>query len=79
LANIIMLSSDSNKRIGGRPPSVYLKEVEKAAGENVDRWLASHLITMDAYRAARDDDFDSFLEHRAAAIQEKTKALADWD
>lgn len=65
LANIIMLSSASNKNIANRAPSDYLRDVATAAGNNLESWLASHLDSIDAYHAALNDNFDSFLKLRA--------------
>jgi hypothetical protein len=78
LANIIFLTSASNKRISARAPSDYLKEVEAAAGANMPKWLESNLISEDAYKAARANDFDKFLEIRAAAIHEEVESRAGW-
>lgn len=68
LANIIMLTSASNKEILNKAPSVYLKDVAKAAGPSLNDWLKSNLISAEAYEAALKDDFWEFLVHRADAI-----------
>jgi hypothetical protein len=78
LANIVMLSSASNKAISNRAPSDYLRDVEKAAGNQLKRWLESHLILADAYEAARADDYDLFLERRRNAIHQAILKLAAW-
>lgn len=70
LANIIILSSSSNKTIGYQPPSVYLKDVADAAGTNIEDWLKSHLISSDAYEAAQSDDFGTSLGLRAHSIEQ---------
>lgn len=41
LANIIILTSASNKTISDKPPSVYLKDVVTAAGSQLQNWLVS--------------------------------------
>lgn len=69
LANIVMLTSDSNKKISKRAPSDYLGEVANAHGENLPHVLASNLIPQDAFAAALKDDYESFLTRRAAYIQ----------
>jgi hypothetical protein len=79
LANIVMLTSASNKRITNRAPSDYLADVEAAAGGNLDDWLARNLISPEAYQAAKADDFDGFLAARAKRIHEVVLELADWD
>lgn len=76
LANIIMLTSGSNKKISNRAPSEYLKDVASVAGSDLERWLSSNLISMEAYQAALHDDYDRFLRIRAQtldnALDEKT-------
>lgn len=78
LANFVFLTSLSNKAIGAKPPSEYLKQVEKAAGSNLESWLASNLISMDAYSAALKNDFDGFLKIRSATIHNALISLTDW-
>ena len=54
--------------IGGNPPSVYLDRIQRKFGtapERMDELLASHLIDP---KAARADDFASFLKAREQAI-----------
>jgi hypothetical protein len=70
LANIILLSSNSNKKISDRAPSDYLKEVAAAGGESLGDWLKCNLISEEAYQAALADDLDAFLSARAKAIDE---------
>lgn len=78
LANIIFLTSASNKRISARAPSDYLKEVEAAAGAQLDEVLASNLITRDAFNAAKADDYKEFLKLRATEIDRRISGLANW-
>jgi hypothetical protein len=68
LANIVMLTSSTNKTISNRAPSDYMKDVKKAAGAKLDSWLQSHLISAKAYEAALADDFDAFLRRRSEDI-----------
>ncbi len=77
LANIILLTSASNKAISNRPPSDYLAEAEATAGEEFATWRQSNLISDDAYLAALDDDYDLFLEFRAEAIHEALVNLSE--
>lgn len=76
LANIIMLTSASNKQITNRPPSDYLRDVQRAAGTNLSRWLDSNLISDEAFQAALKDDFDAFVEARCRTIDEAVSSLA---
>jgi hypothetical protein len=78
LANIIMLTSASNKIISNRAPSDYLKDVEAAAGANLINWLNKNLISKEAYEAARTDDYESFLDLRSKLIHEELLKKANW-
>ena len=78
LANIVMLSSGSNKKISNRPPSEYLTEVEAGAGAALQTWLDSNLISIEAFEAAKADDFDRFLTLRAGTIHGVVLELAGW-
>lgn len=78
LANIVMLTSVSNKKISGRPPSEYLKEVQTAAGTQLNDWLAVNLISQQAYAAALVDDYERFLKYRAETIHEAALTKANW-
>ena len=75
LANIVMLSSSSNKIISKRAPSDYLKEVEKAAGARLAEMLRSNLISEAAFTAALKDDYDAFLQQREKTIDEAVASL----
>ncbi len=79
LANFVMLTSESNVKILSRPPSVYLGWVEEAAGDQLDDWLASNLLTHDAFDAAKRDDYDAYLELRARALHDALLPYAGWD
>lgn len=79
LANFVMLTSVSNKAISDRPPSQYLPEVENAAGAQLADWLAANLIPMDAFEAAKEDDFDGFLKARSRCIHDRVMSYTDWN
>lgn len=78
LANFVMLTSASNKLISARAPSDYLKDVTKAAGANIGRWLSANLISNAAFNAALKDDFDGFLDERAKTIHETIRQYTGW-
>jgi hypothetical protein len=78
LANIVMLTSASNKTISKRAPSDYLKDVAAAAGANLNQWLSSNLISEAAYDAALADDFDTFLRERRSTINDEILKLGAW-
>jgi hypothetical protein len=78
LANIIMLTSASNKVISARAPSEYLLQVEKAAGGSLQAWMESNLISAAAFDAAKHDDYDAFLAERSKTIHREIQRLAGW-
>ncbi|MBS1860952.1 MAG: DUF262 domain-containing protein [Actinobacteria bacterium] len=79
LANIVMLTSGSNKRISNRAPSDYLAEVEQAAGADLDAWLNANLISQEAFAAAKADDFSEFLRLRSESLHQAILPLAGWE
>lgn len=78
LANFVILSSSSNKSISDTKPSDYLKKVSEQLGNHLEDVLSSNLISATAYEAALKDDFDKFLEARAATIQYVVAQHAAW-
>jgi hypothetical protein len=81
LANVVMLTSASNKKISNRAPSDYLRDAEEAAknaGAHVQGWLDLNLISPNAFEAAKADDFERFLSLRAQTIQANVLGLARW-
>lgn len=78
LANIVMLTSDSNKKITNRAPSDYLVDVEAALGNALEEALDRNLISQEAFEAARQDDFERFLALRAKTIHARVMDLAGW-
>jgi hypothetical protein len=78
LANFVMLTAASNKRISNRAPSDYLKEVQDTLGDNLQRALQQNLISDAAFEAALKDNYDAFLEARAKTIVERVNLLTGW-
>ena len=78
LANRILLTSASNKKIQTKAPSEYLCWVMDNAGDNLERWLSSNLISMEAFEAAIEDDFEKFLDLRAETIHNGVMELTGW-
>jgi hypothetical protein len=74
LANIVMLTSVSNKTISDRAPSDYLAQVEKDLGVELRPVLESNLISTAAFRAAKEDNYQKFLEQRAKDITKAVRA-----
>lgn len=79
LANMLYLTSASNKTISDQAPSAYLKQLLDEHGENAKQWLSSNLIDEPAINAALNDDYDAFLDARAKTIDAHTRKLAGWD
>jgi hypothetical protein len=78
LANFIMLTSATNKSISDRAPSDYLADVEAAAGDKLNDWLAASLFSREAFEAAKNDDYDTFLMRRAETIHQTILPYAGW-
>ncbi|MFY7896666.1 MAG: hypothetical protein ACOVP8_10570, partial [Phycisphaerales bacterium] len=78
LANMVYLSSASNKLISDRAPSEYVSKLIAEHGATARDWLASNLIDETATDAALADDYDAFLAARANAINERAKKCAGW-
>lgn len=75
LANFVMLTADSNKRITNRAPSDYLQESRKLLGSDFEKAMDANLISEAALSAALSDDFDTFLVERADTIQSRIEGL----
>ena len=70
IVNKTAISANTNQKIGGSAPSVYLIKVEKESGldpEALDRVLSTHVLDPGALR---EDDFDRFFEARRLALLE---------
>jgi hypothetical protein len=78
LANFVMLTAASNKRITNRAPSDYLKEAVTALGSELNAVLASNLISPEAIKAAMNDDYDTFLSERSKTITAAISSLTGW-
>ena len=78
LANIVMLTSVSNKKISNRAPSDYLQEVQPAAGSALNEWRDSNLISEPAFKAALADDYDGFLNARCDTIDAEIARFCSW-
>jgi hypothetical protein len=69
LVNRTPLSAKTNKTIGCKAPSHYLKEFELCGtgATSLDRILQSHCITLETLQC---DDFEAFFNARALALME---------
>ncbi len=75
LANMVMLTSISNKQITKRAPSDYLRDVEDNAGGRLEEILNSNLISREAFEAAKRDDYEAFLSLRSETIDAAVNRL----
>ena len=75
LANICILSSEQNKSIGDKPPSVYFKEIQKKLGENWISTLESNLISQSSIECLLTDNFDEFINRRSERIESIIKSF----
>lgn len=78
LANIVYLSSASNKSISDRAPSEYLRELLDKYPDSARRWLASNLVDDTAVDATLNNDYDGFLDARSRSIESRALQLARW-
>jgi hypothetical protein len=78
LANFIMLTAASNKKITNRAPSDYLKEVEQALGSQLTQALEANLISATAFAAAKNDNYEIFLAERAKTLNSTVAKLTGW-
>lgn len=75
LANIVMLTSDSNKVISNQAPSSYFRSLEDTHGSDFGEILDTNLISHDAHMSALDDNYDQFVEIRSFDIGEHVDSL----
>ena len=70
VANLTPIDAETNKIIGGKAPSVYLKALQVKAGNisdhRMNQILESHLIPV---KELRNDDFKAFHKKRAALLK----------
>jgi len=74
VANITYLRDETNRSIGKKAPSEYLKDCE-AIGHNVKDTLRRHGIGPDALKAMRQDDYAAFIDARARYLADAAEIL----
>lgn len=78
ILNRTLIDADTNQRIGKRPPHEYLAEIRdelEAAGAGLfEQVLESHLLPSGDDSPLTGDDFEAFLEWRAARLVEEMEA-----
>ncbi|MFF3444790.1 DUF262 domain-containing protein [Streptosporangium sp. NPDC002721] len=76
-ANIVMLSSATNIFISNQPPGGYLRDfVDESGEEKILSYLASCLVTKEAFEAARRNDYEEFLRIRSETLHNRALELA---
>ena len=80
VANMTLIDGQTNKIIGSKSPSVYLKQLQERAGnisdKVMDQILESHLIPADALRK---NDFETFHKIRAKNLKEMIEGIIGKD
>lgn len=75
ILNRTLIDTDTNQRIGKRSPQDYLAEIQtelEATGAGAfERVLGSHLLPVEGSFPLVDDNFEAFLDWRAARISEQ--------
>ncbi len=61
ILNRTLIDSETNRRIGKNPPSVYIPAIEKTLGESTVGLLRSHLCSIDKLKT---DNFEAFITDR---------------
>lgn len=73
--NRTLIDRATNQRIGKRPPSQYLKDIEKNIGKDVlSKIIKTHLIANDT-ELLNKDSFDEFIEHRIDILRENIQEV----
>ncbi|MBQ7056946.1 MAG: hypothetical protein IJM84_03255, partial [Bacteroidaceae bacterium] len=72
--NFAFISKRLNLDISNKKPSVYLTNYE-ALEPNIDKHLATHFISAQAFEAAKNNDFKTFIEERSKTIIEAINAV----
>jgi hypothetical protein len=67
--NRCLIDNVTNKLISDKPPSEYMRQVEKHLGsDKLKHVLSSHLIPTDGHGAPSSDDLEAFLEGRKELV-----------
>jgi len=78
LLNFVLISGRLNREISNDLPSVYLEGYEKK-NEKIQDHLLSHLINQDAHNAAKDNNFQLFIQKRGELILNKIQTKTNID
>jgi hypothetical protein len=73
--NRTLIWKRSNQRKSNKKPSAYLNELSRENKHELRKILYSHLISEEAERGMREDDFDIFINARQETFQNKIDEL----
>lgn len=75
IINRTLIDRKTNQRIGKRPPSEYLKDIEKSIGQDVlNKVITTHLIAADTKTLSKES-FDDFIEHRLEILRKNIEEV----
>lgn len=73
--NRTLIDRKTNQRIGKRPPTDYLKDIEKNIGRDIlERLIKGHLIAKDLGELKKES-FEEFIEHRLEIFRQNIEAV----
>ena len=67
ILNRTLIDSETNRRIGKSPPSVYIPAIENSLGQSTVDLFNSHFCSIDKLKA---DDFETFLTERERKLRD---------
>lgn len=70
LANICLLASSENKKIGQTGPAEYFPKLKEDLGGDYSEVMESNLINPKCIKLAESDDYSGFLEERSKLLRE---------
>ena len=77
--NRTLIDKETNIRIGKKPPSEYLAQIEAKIGEEkLQRVLESHLLPGEPASSLRENRFFEYLEGRQQRLAEKIAEVTQW-
>lgn len=62
--NHTMIDKQTNSRIGKKAPSIYIAEMRREIGDQIDTILSSHGLPYETSGPLLQDDYDAFLQWR---------------
>ena|SRR5215218_3777215 len=71
ILNRALIDSETNKIIGKRPPSKYIKEMRTSYGSTkLDEVLASHALPTDSAGGLLNDEYQEYIEDRLLEVMD---------